>query len=146
MSDTTELMPGLRIRCDHTGCQMAPIWVPQVWVPEPGWVEIDTTKHGIKKYMPLHFCDAHKHDFDYDDILTDRVKAAFEVLALSRWGSRKLEFDKGWVIFVNVRDPDYAAYIANNWPSLVPTARSHIAQVTQRPSAPHATRRRLFHA
>ncbi len=145
MSRGHELLPGLFIRCDRTGCQMAPTVVPQVWVPEPGWLAIDTTKHGIKRYMPLHFCDDHKHDFNYEDMLSDKVKTAFEALALSRWGSRKLNFENGWVIFVKVRDPDYITWIGSNWPSLVPAARDHVGQVTRRPVAPRESARRLFH-
>lgn len=129
-----ELMPGLLINCDHLGCQLAPRWVPQIWVPEPGWVAIDTTKRGIKKYMPLHFCDAHKTDFDFDDLLTDKVKAAFEDMAIARWGSRKLNFENGWMIWVDVRDPDYVAWLAQTWSSLLPAAAWHIRQVTRKPA------------
>lgn len=128
-----ELMPGLFISCDHTGCKAKPTVVPQVWIPEPGWCAVDTTKHGIKRYLPLHFCDRHKHRFDFDALLTDTAKASFERLALTKWGSSKLDFEKGWVSWVNVRDPDYIAYLAKESPRLVPVARQHIAMVTAKP-------------
>lgn len=141
-----ELMPGVTIHCDKPGCVEKPAWVPQVWVPEPGWISVDTTKHGIKKYLPLHFCDLHKAGFDLDALLTDAVKTSFEVLALAKWGSRELDFELAWTNWVRVRDPDYAAWLGNNWPSLVPAAREHIRQVTARRAPLRPERKKaLFH-